>query len=148
MRHPVFALLMMALMTLTGCQKTVAETTGLEGGRLRPCPDRPNCVSTQDTDERHRIEPIRFEGPREEARERLLAVIGQMDRATLVRAGADYIHVEFRSAVFRFVDDVEFLIDDTAGLIHFRSASRAGYYDFKVNRRRMEDIRRRFAGPR
>jgi len=148
MRHPVFALLMMALMTLTGCQKTVAETTGLEGGRLRPCPDRPNCVSTQDTDERHRIEPIRFEGPREEARERLLAVIGQMDRATLVRAGADYIHVEFRSAVFRFVDDVEFLIDETARLIHFRSASRAGYYDFKVNRKRMEDIRRRFAGPR
>ncbi len=148
MRHPVLALLMIALMTLTGCQKTVAETTGLEGGRLRPCPDRPNCVSTQDTDERHRIEPIRFEGPREEARERLLAVIGQMDRATLVRAGADYIHVEFRSAVFRFVDDVEFLIDETARLIHFRSASRAGYYDFKVNRKRMEDIRRRFAGPR
>ena len=148
MRHPVLALLMIALMTLTGCQKTVAETTGLEGGRLRPCPDRPNCVSTQDTDERHRIEPIRFEGPREEARERLLAVIGQMDRATLVRAVADYIHVEFRSAVFRFVDDVEFLIDETARLIHFRSASRAGYYDFKVNRKRMEDIRRRFAGPR
>jgi len=148
MRHPVLALLMIALMTLTGCQKTVAETTGLEGGRLRPCPDRPNCVCTQDTDERHRIEPIRFEGPREEARERLLAVIGQMDRATLVRAVADYIHVEFRSAVFRFVDDVEFLIDETARLIHFRSASRAGYYDFKVNRKRMEDIRRRFAGPR
>jgi len=148
MNKRILLILTMALMFLTDCRNTDAETTGLEGGRLRPCPDRPNCVCTQDTDERHRIEPIRFEGPREEARDRLLALIGQMDRATVVRAGADYIHVEFRSAVFRFVDDVEFLIDETARLIHFRSASRAGYYDFKVNRKRMEDIRRRFAGPR
>jgi len=148
MQKRILLVLTMAFMFLTGCRQTVAEMTGLEGGRLRPCPDRPNCVCTQETDERHRIEPIRFEGTREEARDRLLALIGQMDRATIAKAGADYIHVEFRSAVFRFVDDVEFLIDETAGLIHFRSASRAGYYDFKVNRRRMEDIRRRFAGPR
>ena len=135
-------------MTLTGCSKTVAETAGLKDGRLRPCPDKPNCVSTQDTGDRHRIEPIRYAGTQEEARERLLRIIGQTDRATLVKAEAGYLHVEFRSAFFRFVDDVEFLFDDDAKLIHFRSASRTGYYDFNINRKRMEDIRRRFAGPR
>ena len=59
----------------------------------------------------------------------------------------DYIHVEFRSAFFEFVDDVEFLIDDGAKLVHFRSAARMGSYDFNVNRNRMEDIRKRFMGP-
>jgi len=63
-----------------------------------------------------------------------------------VKATPDYIHVEFRSSFFEFVDDVEFLFDDTAKLIHFRSASRVGYYDFNVNRSRMEDIRRRVMG--
>jgi uncharacterized protein (DUF1499 family) len=132
-------------MILTGCQKSAAET-GLRDGGLRPCPDRPNCVCSQDPSEKHRIEPLRYEGPQDAARERLLAVIGQMERSTLVKAEARYIHAEFRSAVFRFVDDVEFLFDDAAKLIHFLSASRSGSYDFKVNRNRMEDIRKRFAG--
>ena len=148
MRHPLLAFLMMVLVTLIGCGKTVAETTGLKDGRLRPCPEKPNCVSTQDAGDRHRIEPIRYAGTQEEARERLLHIIGQMERATLVKAEAGYLHAEFRSAFFRFVDDVEFLFDDAAKLIHFRSASRTGYYDFNVNRKRMEEIRRRFAEPR
>ena len=137
---------MMGIMILTGCQKSAAEA-GLRAGRLQPCPDKPNCVCTQDSSERHRIEPLRYAGTREEARERLLRVIGEMERATLVKSEAGYLHVEFRSAFFRFVDDVEFLFDDDAKLIHFRFAARAGYYDFKFNRSRMEDIRRRFAGP-
>jgi uncharacterized protein (DUF1499 family) len=69
-----------------------------------------------------------------------------MERCTLVKADTEYIHAEFRSALFSFVDDVEFLFDDSAKLIHFRSAARTGYYDFKVNRNRMEDIRKRFMG--
>lgn len=146
MKRIFLPFLMIALMTLTGCSKTAAETSGLKDGRLRSCPDKPNCVCTQDPAERHRIEPIRYTGTKEEARERLLRVIRHMERATLVKAEADYIHAEFRSAVFRFVDDVEFLFDDAAKLIHFRSASRTGYYDFRVNRNRMEDVRKRFAG--
>ncbi|MCU0554971.1 MAG: DUF1499 domain-containing protein [Syntrophales bacterium] len=146
MSHRILPILMMGIMILTGCQKSAAET-GLRAGRLQPCPDTPNCVCTQDSSERHRIEPLRYAGTREEARERLLKLIGQMERASLVKAEPGYIHSEFRSAVFRFVDDVEFLFDDAAKLIHFRSAARAGTYDFKVNRNRMEDIRRRFAEP-
>jgi uncharacterized protein (DUF1499 family) len=70
-----------------------------------------------------------------------------MERSTLVQVDPDYIHAEFRSGVFSFVDDVEFLFDDGAKLIHFRSAARMGSYDFNVNRNRMEDIRKRFMGP-
>ncbi len=59
-----------------------------------------------------------------------------------------YLHAEFRSALFGFVDDVEFRMDEAHGRIDVRSASRTGYYDFGVNRRRVEEIRKRFArGP-
>jgi len=147
MKHDLIPFLIIGLMILTGCQKTVAETIGLKDGRLRPCPDKPNCVCTQDPAERHRIEPIRYAVTQEEAREKLLRIVRHMSQSTLVKADPDYIHVEFRSAFFEFVDDAEFLFDDAAKLIHFRSAARTGYYDFKVNRNRMEDIRKRFMGP-
>ena len=51
-----------------------------------------------------------------------------------------YIYAQFRTGFWRFVDDVEFFLDDDADLVHFRSASRVGYYDFGLNRRRMRDI--------
>jgi uncharacterized protein (DUF1499 family) len=147
MKLRILPFLMIAMMTLTGCQKTVAEATGLKDGALRPCPDKFNCVCTRDPAERHRIEPLHYDATQEEARDKLLGIIRHMERSTLVQVDPDYIHAEFRSAVFSFVDDVEFLFDDGAKLIHFRSAARTGYYDFNVNRKRMEDIRKRFMGP-
>ena len=146
MKHLICPFLVIGLMILTGCRQTDSATPGLTDGKLRPCPDKYSCVCTQDTAERHRIEPLRYTGTQEEAREKLLTVVRHMAQSTIVKADADYIHVEFRSAFFEFVDDVEFLFDDVAKLIHFRSASRTGYYDFNVNRKRMEEIRKRFMG--
>jgi uncharacterized protein (DUF1499 family) len=147
MKHLILPFLAIGLMILTGCQQTVAGATGLKDGKLRPCPDKRNCVCTQDPAEQNRIEPLRYDATPEEAREKLLGVIRHMERSTLVQVDPDYIHAEFRSAVFSFIDDVEFLFDDGAKLIHFRSAARTGYYDFNVNRKRMEDIRKQFMGP-
>ena len=62
--------------------------------------------------------------------------------ARVVEEGADYLHVECRSRVFRFVDDLELAREETAGTIHVRSAARIGYADFGVNRRRVERLRR------
>jgi len=116
--------------------------------RFAPCPDSPNCVSTQapPTDNTHAIAPIAYTGEREAAQQRLLAVIQAMPDTTIITAEREYIYVEFRSRLLRFVDDVEFYLDDTAKLIHFRSASRLGRGDLGVNRRRMEEIRRRLGG--
>ena len=55
-----------------------------------------------------------------------------------------YWHVEFTTQLFRFIDDVEFYFDESQSLIHLRSASRQGYWDLGVNRRRVENIRSRF----
>jgi len=111
---------------------------------LKPCPNSPNCVSTQAADEKHRMDPIAYSGTHEQARQRLLAVIASMKRARIEEDRGEYIHVVFTSLIFRFKDDVEFVLDDRNRLIHFRSASRVGYSDLGVNRKRMDEIRRRF----
>ena len=111
---------------------------------LKPCPNTPNCVSTLAQDEEHRIAPIAYFGPLSEAKARLLETIQEMARTKIVEMDGDYIHVTFTSAIFRFVDDVEFVFDDSAKVIHFRSASRLGRSDLGANRRRMEQIRKAF----
>lgn len=110
--------------------------------RLAPCPSSPNCVSTLSTSDRHRIEPYRYRGSLDEARRRLKEVIVAQRGARIVKEDETYLHVEFTSRIFRFVDDVEFVFEDETKTIHFRSASRTGYSDFGVNRNRMEEIRR------
>jgi len=59
----------------------------------------------------------------------------------LSRKDETYLHYEATSLLLRFVDDVEFLLDDETKTIHFRSASRTGYGDLGVNRKRMEQVR-------
>ena len=114
---------------------------------LPGCPDSPNCVSTLSPpeDSRHWIAPYHYSKPLSDARALLKTVIGGLPRARLVEEEDGYLHYEFTSLLLRFVDDVEFLFDDGAKTLHFRSASRTGYGDFGVNRRRMEDIRSRIA---
>lgn len=51
-----------------------------------------------------------------------------------------YLRATFTSRLLRFVDDVEFLVDESENHLHFRSASRLGFTDFGANRRRMENI--------
>lgn len=113
---------------------------------LRPCPNRPSCVSTLAADPRHAIEPIRFHGTPSQARERLLQVLAGYPRTEIVEKGEAVVRAVCRSRIFRFPDDVEFVLDAKARLIHFRSCSRIGYRDFGVNRDRMEEIRRLFEG--
>jgi uncharacterized protein (DUF1499 family) len=117
---------------------------GVHEGRLTPCPGTPNCVSTQDGPPGRRLEPIPFAGTAAEALALLTKVIADQPRARIVEAGGLYLRAEFTSLVFRFVDDVEFLLDPEARVIHFRSASRLGHSDLGANRRRMERIRAAF----
>ena len=113
---------------------------------LPPCPSTPNCVSTRATDAIHAIAPIAYRGSAEEAMVRIAAIVEAMPRATIVERKPTSMRVEFRTRLFRFVDDVMFEIDDAKKTIEFRSASRVGRNDLGVNSKRMETIRARFAG--
>ncbi len=111
---------------------------------LAPCRRR-NCVSSQETRDPYRIEPLRFVGDPERAWNRLLDLLRGWPRTVLLEAETDRARARFRSLVFRFPDDADFLLDREGQTIHFRSAARWGRRDFDVNRRRMEAIRAAFA---
>ena len=117
---------------------------GPSEGRLSPCGKSPNCVSSQTADPQHAVAPLEFTGDPARAFEQLESIVARLPRTQIVAQTGDYLHAECTTRVFRFVDDLEFLLDGPAGLIHVRSASRAGYSDLGVNRRRVETIRSLF----
>ncbi|MHC4880131.1 MAG: DUF1499 domain-containing protein [Planctomycetota bacterium] len=131
---PVLAL---AVMSLTSRRPS---NLGVHDGKLAVCPESPNCVSTFASEVSQRMEPIDFHGTADDTLNRLRQVLAELPRAKIVTQRDDYLHVECSTALFHFVDDVEFLIDEDASVIHFHSASRAGHSDLGVNRRRMEQI--------
>ena len=108
------------------------------------CPDSPNCVSSLANDSSHYVEPFAFSDAPEKAMAKLKTVLLQEKGVTLVTDEPAVLKAELKSRIFRFIDDVEFTLSSEQGVIHVRSASRSGYYDLGVNRRRIERIRQRF----
>ncbi|WP_019917210.1 DUF1499 domain-containing protein [Methyloversatilis discipulorum] len=105
-----------------------------------PCPDKPNCVSTEASD-KAQMAPIPFSGTVAEAQDALRRAITAQPRSTITRDEPGFVAAEFRSRVFGFVDAAEFVIDADARVIRFRSGARSGHYDFGVNRERMDALR-------
>jgi uncharacterized protein (DUF1499 family) len=133
--------LLAAILSLMSTTLPAGEATH----SLAPCPASPNCVTSKATDAEHFTEPLHFTGDATLAWNRLKSALGTESRLSIVEDTGSYLHAEARSLVFRFVDDVEFVLDPEAGVIQVRSASRTGYSDFGVNRRRVERIRRTFS---
>jgi uncharacterized protein (DUF1499 family) len=137
------------LMALIGCMLIFScagkqpDNTGVQNGKLAVCPDKPNCVSSQAADEKHAIAPLAYQGEKAASFDHLKNVINSYGGATIVEEKDNYLHVEFKSAVMGFVDDVEFYFPKE-NIIEVRSASRLGYSDFGVNRKRMEQLRKLF----
>ncbi len=127
---------------LSACHATAAPTA--KPNKILPCPDSPNCVSSLSTDKAHFIEPLHYAGSLADARQRLINILQNTKRVRLTKIETDYIHAEFRSLVFQFVDDVEFYFPSEKTIIQIKSASRTGYYDFGANRRRVERLRSAF----
>ena len=80
----------------------------------------------------------------EDTKDILNHVIRSMDDTRIITQNAVYWHIEFTTRWLRFIDDVEFYFVESEALIHLRSASRLGYWDFGVNRKRMKAIRSQF----
>ena len=118
---------------------------GVHDGRLAPCPDRPNCVTSRGGDDTHAVAPFVVRGELNAAMGRLAALIEAQEGATIVTRRDDYLHAEFRSKLMGFVDDLELLAAPAARVIHVRSASRLGYGDLGVNRARVDALHKAFA---
>ena len=145
MKHVLIAVaivVVLALGLLLQRRLTMPDATGLgaDGGRLAPCPDRPNCVSSFAEDAEHRVEPLPLDGDPAATLARLKRILQAMPRTAVVDEADNYLHAEATSLIFRYVDDLEVLIDPDAAKIHLRSASRAGYSDLGVNRKRVQAL--------
>ncbi|WP_373541743.1 DUF1499 domain-containing protein [Chamaesiphon sp.] len=121
---------------------------GVNNGKLATCPTTPNCVSSQapSSDTQHAIAPLAMSGDVPTTMATLKTVIQAMPRTNIVKETTNYLYVEFASKLMRFVDDVEFYLDDDPKMIQVRSASRLGESDLGVNRQRIEEIRSKLAG--
>jgi uncharacterized protein (DUF1499 family) len=141
----ILAVAAMVALFMLGKASRTGEAPGLVDGRLARCADKPNCVCSEYREQAgHFIEPLEIAARDAES------VIAEL-RAVIVEAGgavrserADYLAATFTSSWFGFVDDLEVRLDSEASLIHFRSASRVGYSDLDVNRKRVEMLQRRF----
>ena len=123
----------------------VPTKLGVFWGYFKPCPESPNCVSSQATREEQKVAPLSFVGTdRPTAYKILREVISEMPRADVLVSREDYVHVEFQTKWLAFRDDAEFSLVDSTSKIEMRSASRIGTNDGGLNRRRVEEIRIRF----
>ncbi len=134
-------------LTLAVLNSSSPEGAGGPGGqapqRLAVCPGKPNCVSSEADDARHAVAPLRLKGDPAVAWEGLREIVTQLPRSEVVRSTDRYLHVIYKSRIFRFVDDLELLWDPRTDRVAIRSASRTGYSDLGVNRRRVEELRQR-----
>ena len=137
------ALAPLFLYGLAACSLAVSSGAEIEGQHhLKPCPQSPNCVSSLDPEGKHFIAPLRYTGTTQAALLALVSIIEAEPRARIVGRQENYLHAEFKSRIFGFVDDVEFFFSSDQPMIQVRSASRKGYYDFGANRKRIEGLRR------
>jgi uncharacterized protein (DUF1499 family) len=127
---------------------TRPDNLGVRDGRLAAPKRTPNNVNSQvgkSADPEHFIEPLRCAGDPGRVWAALSRVIDGMPRARIIKSEPNYLYAEFSTWLMGYVDDVEFYLDENAGVIHVRSSSRLGIRDFGVNRERIESIRAKLA---
>ncbi|MBA3954179.1 DUF1499 domain-containing protein [Candidatus Dependentiae bacterium] len=120
------------------------STLGVHNGKLTPCTHKSNCVSSQSTEDSHKVQPFYYKNSGNQALKRLISLLEAQPRCTIITQSPNYIHAEFKTSIMGFVDDVEFYIPSSGNQIQVRSASRIGHYDLGVNRKRIERLRKLF----
>ena len=135
-------LLLSLIITLTACSGSRPENLGVYQGTFTPCPNSPNCVSSfaDKSDQQHAIAAIAY-ADNTQIMQQITALLEATDNARIVTRSEHYLYAEFVSDWMGYVDDVEFYHLPEQQLIHVRSASRLGYGDMGVNRKRIEMLR-------
>lgn len=109
------------------------KAPGIVDGVLAPLSGKPNAVSSEaGTSGKFKVDPLSATQPD------LIAAIAKTG-GKVVAETAEYIAATYTSKLMRFVDDVEFRRDGE--LWQVRSASRTGYSDMGVNRKRVDALR-------
>ncbi len=135
------AVIVISAIPLLSCAGKRPSKLGVSHGAFAPCPSSPNCLSSDASDSGHQIAPFKLTVAPAEAWPVALELVSGIARSHIATERSDYLHLECRSFLFGFVDDLELQLRPAEGIIALRSASRLGYSDFGVNRRRVEALR-------
>lgn len=146
----LYTAIVIAIMTLgltmgfyvMGKESKNSANAGLVEGALQACPERPSCVCSTDSSKQHGIDALSVPAGVDAPIAALAEIIKAMPNTTIVSQDEGYLHATFTSKLFRFVDDVELLLDGDK--VQLRSVSRVGYSDLGANRKRAEAIRTAF----
>ena len=132
------------LFFILGMMSRTGKAPGLFDGKLSKCPDKPNCVCSEQKAGSHYIEPVIIpEGVTVDALSVLKDTLTEMGGSIQDEAD-NYLAATFTSAIFRFRDDLEIRIDTAQNVVHIRSASRVGHSDMGANRERVALFRKLF----
>jgi len=141
-------MLIFYLLLALGCSMAAHKedkAPGMLDGQLRACPDKPNCINTEYPEKSSQyLPPLDYpESTTEQVLVLAKEIILQMG-GEIIRQDKHYLAATFTSSIFRFVDDFEISRNESSHKIHIRSASRVGYSDFGVNKRRVEKFSKLF----
>lgn len=131
--------LICVLFFLMGLKSQKGKAKGLVSGHLAPPSSAPNCVSSE-VDVQPEKKVASLNGTLTQIKMAIKATGG-----TITSETDNYLSATYMSKIFKFVDDVE-IRHDKENIWHIRSASRVGYSDRGVNRKRVEAIRAALTG--
>jgi uncharacterized protein (DUF1499 family) len=113
---------------------------GLENGKLHEIPNKKNAVSTDTSFSDKRITPMPFKENPEDTKAALKKALDSYGGIAIMKEENNYIYAIATTPGMKFHDDMEIHFDEADRMIHFRSASRAGYSDMGLNRQRYDKI--------
>ena len=94
----------------------------------------------------HRVEPFPVSGDPATTLRRLRDAVAAMPRTRIETATESYLHAVCWTRFLGFRDDLEFRYSAAEHVVHVWSASRLVIFDFGVNRRRVERVRKALPG--
>ena len=137
----VTGILLMLVVLAAHKNNAVPTTLGVKEGTLVPLPDSPNAVSSQTDQADKRVEPFPYSGTIDQTKALVKKAAADFGGARILTEEPDYLHMVFTVPFIPFKDDVEFFFSERDRVVHYRSASRVGYSDLGVNRKRYERLR-------
>jgi uncharacterized protein (DUF1499 family) len=142
MKRMLMMLFLITACLVAGCSGSHLIVKDGENLGLSQCLPLPNCVSSESWLFYNNVTPFTLAVPADRALDVVREVISSLPRTEIVEEHPGYIHAKCTSLVFRFVDNLEVLITADKGIISVRSSSVIGLFDFGVNYRRVENLRR------
>jgi len=90
----------------------------------------------------NKTSPFELAMPEDQAWRIIKDTIENMPRTVIVEEQPGYIHAKCTSLVFRFVDNLELLLNQDTNIITVRSSSTFALFDFEVNYLRIDNLRK------